>query len=196
MGVMTLNAKALFRFSIVVFVGLLAFGLASVVNAQGAGEDRPAVTYDYKLGSGDRVKIAVFGEDALGGEFAVSGEGKLSLPLIGEVYVQGLTAPQVQVRLQEAYQEGYLREPRVNVEILNFRPFYILGEVKKPGEYPFTNGMTVVNAVALAEGFTYRANQKQVFIRRANGEKEERVPLTSNLLVSPGDTIRIGERYF
>lgn len=194
---MTMSRMANYMQAVFIILCVALLGATSFAHAQGVSTtDGEGVSYQYRLGSGDKVRISVFGEDALGGEFAVSGDGMLSLPLIGEVRVQGQTAAEAQARIQEAYQQGFLREPRVNVEILNFRPFYILGEVKKPGEYPFTNGMTVVNAVALAEGFTYRANQKQVFIRKANSEKEERVPLSSSLLVSPGDTIRIGERYF
>ncbi len=80
--------------------------------------------------------------------------------------------------------------------MLNYRPFYILGEVNKPGEYPYTNGLTVLNAVAAAEGFTYRANKGRVFIKRAEGEKEEEFPLVGTTQVAPGDTIRIAERFF
>ncbi len=154
------------------------------------------VVYSYHLGAGDKIKVSVFGEPDLGGTFAVSGEGKISVPLIGDVQAAGLTGPQLQASLESAYRQGYLKDPKVNVEVLNFRPFYILGEVKLPGEYPYDNGMTVVKAVALAQGFTYRADQKRVFIKHLNGFKEEQVPLTSSQPVEPGDTIRIAERYF
>ncbi len=154
------------------------------------------VVYSYHLGAGDKVKVTVFGEPDLGGTFSVSGEGKISVPLIGDVQAAGLTTPDLQAGLENAYRQGYLKDPKVNVEVLNFRPFYILGEVKLPGEYPYDNGMTVVKAVALAQGFTYRADQKRVFIKHLNGLKEDQVPLTSSQPVEPGDTIRIAERYF
>ena len=157
---------------------------------------RNDVTYSYRLGAGDQVKVTVFGEPDLGGTFTVSGEGKVSVPLIGDVPAMGLSAPELQAALQTAYQQGYLKDPKVNVEVLKFRPFYILGEVKLPGEYPYDNGMTVVKAVALAQGFTYRADQKRVFIKHLNGLKEDQVPLTSTQPVEPGDTVRIAERYF
>ncbi len=82
------------------------------------------------------------------------------------------------------------------MEVLNYRPFYILGEVNKPGEYPYTNGLTVMNAVATAEGFTYRANTKRVFIKRADTSEEQEYPLNSTTPVAPGDTIRVAERFF
>ncbi len=154
------------------------------------------VVYSYRLGAGDKVKVTIFDEPDLSGTFAVSGEGKVSVPLIGDVQAAGLTAPELQVALQAAYQQGYLKDPKVNVEVMSFRPFYILGEVKLPGEYPYDNGMTVVKAVAMAQGFTYRADEKHVFIKHLNGIKEDEVPLTSNAPVAPGDTIRIAERYF
>jgi len=155
-----------------------------------------ATGYEYRLGSGDKIRVIIFGEDNLGGEFTVAGDGKVSLPLIGDVNAQGLTAVELQAAITTSLKQGYLNDPKVNVEVLNFRPFYILGEVNKPGEYPYSNGMTVVNAVALAQGFTYRANEKRVFIRHANAASEEPVPLTSSLQVVPGDTVRIAERYF
>jgi len=157
----------------------------------------PAVAgYEYKLGSGDKIRLIIFGEPDLSGEFTISGDGVVSLPLIREVQAAGLTATQLQMKVESAFKEGYLKDPRVSIEVLSFRPFYILGEVNRPGQYPYSNGITVVNAVALASGFSYRANQKKVFIRHAGATSEEEVPLTSMTMVAPGDTIRIAERYF
>lgn len=155
-----------------------------------------SVGYEYKLGSGDKIRLIIFGEPDLSGEFTISGDGVVALPLIREVKATGLTASQLQMKVENAFKEGYLKDPRVSIEVLSFRPFYILGEVNKPGEYPYSNGITVVNAVALASGYTYRANQKKVFLRHAGATSEEEVPLTSTTMVAPGDTIRIAERYF
>lgn len=151
---------------------------------------------EYHLGSGDKVRVITFGETSLSGEFFVGGSGKISMPLIGELPAAGLTARDFQASVEQALKEGYLKEPRVSVEILNYRPFYILGEVEKPGTYPYTTDLNVVNAVATAGGFTYRANKKQVFIKRQDSGKEEDYSLDSNTPVAPGDTIRIGERFF
>lgn len=179
-----------------VCVGLLAFfGPRSVALAQPATEAERVIP-EYHLGSGDKLRVITFGEESLTGEFFVAGSGKVSFPLIGEVQAAGLTIPQFQAEVENALKQGYLKEPRVSVEVLDYRPFYILGEVTKPGEYPYTNGLTVLNAVATANGFTYRANQKKVFIKRAGEAEEHDYPLTSSTPVAPGDTIRIGERFF
>jgi protein involved in polysaccharide export with SLBB domain len=151
---------------------------------------------DYRLGAGDKIRVITFGEAALTGEFFVSGGGRVSLPLVGEVIAQGKTAAEFQHQVETALKDGFLTDPKVSVEVLTYRPFYILGEVQKPGEYPYTNALTVRNAVATANGFTYRANKKKVFIKSADSSEEKEYPLTSTTPVSPGDTIRIGERFF
>ena len=155
-----------------------------------------AQSMDYLLGPGDKVRVTVFGEQSLSGEFFVTGSGLMSLPLIGELKAGGMTVGQFQSAVQEKLKDGYLKDPRVSAEVLTFRPFYILGEVEKPGTYPYTSGLTVLNAVATAGGFTYRADKKSVWIKH-NGETEEKKgELTPSTGVAPGDTIRIGERFF
>lgn len=150
----------------------------------------------YRLGSRDKVRILVFNEPTLSGEFSVNGNGALSLPLIGEVSTVGKTTEQLKQDIETALANGYLREPRVSIDVLSFRPFYILGEVSKAGEYPYANGLTVLNAVATAEGFTYRAEKRVAYVRREGESQEKAYKLTPDLRVQPGDTIRIGERYF
>ncbi|WP_417484386.1 polysaccharide biosynthesis/export family protein [Maricaulis salignorans] len=151
---------------------------------------------EYRLGAGDQLRIIVFGEDDLSGEFVVDGRGTVSLPLIGEIDAGGLTPREFQQAFAAALRDGYLNDPRVSVEVINFRPYYILGEVEAAGEYPFSDGLTVMNAVATAGGFTYRANRRVVFIRHAGSDQEIEVPLLAVTEVQPGDTIRIGERFF
>ncbi len=183
-------------------LGLAAFGLAMVLFLAGAPAyaaepEVPVRTVpEYRLGSGDKIRVITFGEEALTGEFFIGGSGNVSLPLIGEVSAIGLSVSEFQAAVEGKLKEGYLKEPRVSVEVLNYRPFYILGEVEKPGTYPYTNGLTVLNAVATAEGFTYRANTKRVFIKRADTAGEQEFPLTTATPVAPGDTIRIAERFF
>jgi len=150
----------------------------------------------YRLGPDDKVRILTFGEDALSGEFTVSGKGTISLPLIGEIKAVGLNTTELQAAIESNYRDGYLKDPKVSVEIITFRPYYILGEVTRPGEYPYTNGLTALNAVATANGFTYRADTHHVFIKHAGETKETRFDLTSSTPISPGDTIRIKERLF
>ncbi|CAN5399264.1 polysaccharide biosynthesis/export family protein [soil metagenome] len=173
--------------------GTLASG-GPVGSPEAAAETR--VVDEYRLGVADKVRVTVFGEDALTGEYFVGGNGKISLPLVGETQAAGLSISQYQAEVETALRQGFLTEPRVSAEVLNYRPFYILGEVAKPGELPYTNNLTVLNAVATAGGFTYRADIRRVFIKRADGEKEEVYPLTTATRVAPGDTVRIGERLF
>ncbi|KRA65940.1 polysaccharide biosynthesis protein [Caulobacter sp. Root655] len=151
---------------------------------------------DYQLGSGDKVRVTVYGEPTLSGEFFVTGSGLVSLPLVGEVKAAGLSVGQFQDAVQKALSDGYLKEPRVSAEVLGFRPFYILGEVTKPGTYPYTSGLTVLNAVATAGGYTYRADKNKVFIKRNGETSEVKTELSPSTTVAPGDTIRIGERFF
>ena len=151
---------------------------------------------DYLLGSSDKVRVTVYGEPTLSGEFFVTGSGMVSLPLIGEVKAAGLSLRQFQDAVQKSLSDGYLKEPRVSAEVLTFRPFYILGEVTKPGTYPYTSGLTVMNAVATAGGYTYRAEKRQVFVKRNGATEEQKMELTPSVTVAPGDTIRIGERFF
>lgn len=184
-------------------LGLAAFvlgsapAMAQTPPAAEAAPQRPAyVGSEYRLGPGDKIRLIVFGEESLSGQFVVSGNGKVSLPLVGDVDAASLTVGEFQEEVVAALRQGYLKEPRVSAEVLTYRPFYILGEVNKPGEYPYSSGLTVLNAVATAGGFTYRAQTKRVFIRRHSETQEKGYPLASETPVSPGDTIRIGERFF
>jgi protein involved in polysaccharide export with SLBB domain len=122
--------------------------------------------------------------------------GTISLPLIGEVPAADRSVRQLEQGIAERLSDGYLNDPRVSVEVLNFRPFYILGEVQRPGEYPYTSGLTVLNAVATAGGFTALANQTRVFIKSVGEEIEREQALTSLTRVAPGDTIRIAKGAF
>ena len=177
-------------------LGACVQGVASG-SPTGAGEDGVAqVIRDYRLGAADKVRVTVFGADALTGEFLVGGNGKISLPLIGETQAAGLTIAEFQTEIGDALRQGYITAPRVNAEVLTYRPFYILGEVKAPGAYPYTNDLTVLNAVATAGGFTYRADLRRVFIKRGASEADDEFALTTSTRVAPGDTIRIRERLF
>ncbi len=180
---------------------LMAICPVSVVGGQNTRSSKTSTAtnlpiYNYVLSGGDRVRVVVFGDPALGGEFTIAGSGLIALPLIGEVDVRGLTSTQLQDRIVARLADGYLKDPRVAVEILTTRPFYILGEVNKPGQYPFANGLTVLGAVAQAGGYTYRAKTKQVFIKHVGQDAEVAETVTATTLVAPGDTIRIKERWF
>ena len=150
----------------------------------------------YRLAAGDKLRIDTFGEATLSGEFEVAASGAVSMPLIGDVKAQGQTPAELARAIENGLRGGYLRNPRVGVQVLNYRPFYILGEVTKPGTYSYSVGLTVLSAVATAEGFTYRADKKSVFVRHMGDPQETQVPLSAATPVLPGDTIRVGERYF
>jgi protein involved in polysaccharide export with SLBB domain len=189
-------------FAMLAFVACVMAGAASgVAHAQeaaigGVPVTAPAQSADYLLGPADKVRLTVYGEPSLSGEFFISGSGIASLPLIGEIKAGGMTLGQFQTAVQKALSDGYLKDPRVSAEVLTFRPFYILGEVDKPGTYPYTAGLTVLNAVATAGGFTYRADKKNVFIKHNGETSEAKSELTPSITVAPGDTIRVGERFF
>jgi polysaccharide export outer membrane protein len=189
-----MRASARLAICLAIGLGIVAGGPAGP--AWGQEEAAVRVVPQYHLGADDKIRVITFGEDALSGEFLINGAGKVALPLIGEVSAAGLTVSELQQKVEAALKDGYLKDPRVSVEVLTYRPFYILGEVQKPGEYPYTNGLTVLNAVATANGFTYRANTRKVFIKRADSTAEEKYPLNSQTPIAPGDTIRIAERYF
>jgi polysaccharide export outer membrane protein len=150
----------------------------------------------YILGPTDKVRVKVYGEPDVAGEYEVDSGGYVSIPLAGRIKAAGSTTHQLERSITAALSKGIVRDPRVNVEIALYRPFYILGEVKKSGEYPYRVGMTVLDAIASAGGFTYRANENKVYLRRAGGAGEEIYPLDAPVLIYPGDNIRVPERFF
>lgn len=186
---------ARFIFGVVLMAALVACAQPTSFSAV-EGAAVPAGPTVYQLGTGDRLRVTVFGEASLTGEYAVGASGALSLPLIGDVPALGLSPADLERAITTRYAAGFLNQPRVSIEVLTYRPFFILGEVNKPGEYPYSSGLTVLNAVALAGGFTYRANQRQVYLKHAGEDREQPVTLTTAVPVNPGDTVRIGERYF
>lgn len=150
----------------------------------------------YKLGAGDSLKITVFGEADLSGEYSVAETGGIAMPLVGTVPVQGLTVPELQKLLTERLDARAIKSPDVTVQIAAYRPFYILGEVKNPGSYAYVPDMTVLTAVAIAGGFTFRAAEDEVSVtRRAQGAtREARAPRDARIL--PGDVVYVFERHF
>lgn len=166
-------------------------GTSQVFRAE-AGSD----TRSYVLGPSDRVRLRVYGESDITGDYEVDTAGYISVPLAGRVKAAGLTTRQLERSVAAALSRGLLKDPRVNIEIANYRPFFILGEVKRAGEYPYKSGLTVLDAVASAGGYTYRANENKVVIRRAGSRIEETLSLDAPVLVFPGDNIRVPERYF
>jgi protein involved in polysaccharide export with SLBB domain len=167
-------------------------GCTQVVTTEGA----TVGSYVYRIGSGDRLKVLTYGEQSLSGEFVVNADGVIAFPLVGDVPVSGRTLTEFRTDLQARLGSQYLRSPQISVEMVNFRPVYILGEVAKPGEFSYGERMSVFALVAKAGGFTYRANQAFVYIRREDETQEKAIRLTSATAIQPGDTVRIPERTF
>lgn len=181
-------AAAPCRILVSLLVVFAIFGAAAqAASAQGA---RTA----YRLGSGDKIKVTVFGHEDMSGEFSVAGNGSVSLPFIGGIKAGGLTIDELERAIVKRLTPDYLKNARVSVEVLNFRPFDIIGEVTKPGSYPYRSGMTVINAVAMAGGFTYRAKENSFRIKRAGSDRTETAK--RDTVVFPGDVIEVLERWF
>lgn len=151
----------------------------------------------YVLGPQDQIKVVVYGEDDLSDTYSIDGKGSVSIPLIGEVKLSGITVRDAEIMIAAQLADGYLVDPSVAIEIAMYRPFYILGEVRTPGSYPYIDHISVLKAVALAGGFTYRANTKRVEILRggeAQSEVYEKFPVDA--AIYPGDVIMVKERFF
>jgi polysaccharide export outer membrane protein len=149
-----------------------------------------------RLQGGDKIRVTVFGEDKLTGDYDIDPGGFVSLPLAGTVQAAGLTKSELEQQLAKKFRSEYLRDPKVTVDIATFRPFYVLGEVQKPGEYPYKSGLSVLSAIAVAGGQTYRASNSRVLIQRAGETQIKAYDLTTNIPIYPGDLIRLPERYF
>ncbi len=153
----------------------------------------------YRVASGDKLRVTVFDEPNLSGDYEVGVEGNLSIPLIESIRAAGQTTSQLKQQIADKLESGgYVLSPRVSVEILEHRPFYILGEVKQPGEYPYSGDLTFEQAVAKAGGFTPRANTKVIYLKRQGESEKIRVRLDTDLplKISPGDTIVVREAFF
>lgn len=168
-----------------------------ITGGANVGRSASASEAGYKLGPNDRVRIIVFGQPTLTGEFSVDGNGVMSYPLIGNIPAGGMTTAELQQTITRRLSPDYLVNPSVSVEVVTRRPFYVIGEVQKPGNYPYVTDITVLNAVAMAGGFTYRARKNDFFIKRLNKDgKMVRVPATSGTMLRPGDTLEVSERFF
>jgi protein involved in polysaccharide export with SLBB domain len=151
----------------------------------------------YRLSPGDKVKVTVFNEADLTGEFQVNDSGNVALPLAGEVPAAGQSVDEFRAAVTRTLRGRYVKNPRVAVEVVNYRPFNVFGEVRNAGQYPYRPGMTMQDAVAMAGGYTYRANTRLLYVRRADAGGESAVQTDGErVTVLPGDNIRVPERYF
>ena len=182
---------------------IIAFLLTATLGLNSCGQ--PRMQYElfeananapYTLASGDRLRVIVFGQDALTNSYAVDGSGRLSMPLIGLIPAQGVTTAALERAIEARLRNGYLREPKVSVEVEAYRPFYVLGEVTTAGQYPFVNGLTVQKAVAIAGGFGPRAAKWTVDLTRVIDGLPSTATVPLTYPVKPGDTVTVRERFF
>lgn len=178
---------------------LLGLSSCGTTRAVGPGPEMSAadIAARYRLGPGDRFRLTVFNQPNISNEYVVDGGGVVALPLIGPTKGGDQTTRELEQAIaKELTRRGFLNNPSVSVQVVEFRPYYILGEVANPGSYPYTVNLTVRKAVAAARGFTYRANTRRVYIQRAGESTERLYELTPGTAVLPGDTLRIPERLF
>lgn len=195
----TLASKRVARKALALATAIMTSAFLSSCAAPGSYRgELLAATADapYTLAAGDRLRVIVFGQDSLSNSYSVDGAGRIAMPLIGSVPVQGRTVPDVEREIAARLRNGFIREPRVSVEVEAFRPFFVLGEVTTAGQYPFVEGMTARTAVAIAGGFGPRGYQGAVDITRVidGYPVTGRVPLDTP--VRPGDTVTVKERIF
>ena len=170
--------------------------VATVIGLAGIVTVSMARAQENRLGLlvGDKVRVTVYGEAELSGEFELDGNGAISMPLIGAVKALSLDARALEERIALVLGDGYLTDPRISVEVLSLRPIYILGEVNNPGSYPYRAGLSILNAAAMAGGFTYRADEDDIEVTR--GGTGRPVVMAPESQVRPGDIIRVNERFF
>ena len=194
------------------FVRISVIGALVTLGACGPRDDTPIVSdtsngeaqapngalasADYKLGPNDRTRIIVFGQPSLTGEFVLDGNGVLAFPLIGNVDARGMTPSQLQTTISQRLDQDWIKNPSVSVEVSTRRPFYVVGEVQKPGSYPYVTDMNVLNAIATAGGESYRANMHEFWIKRKQDGRIVRIEANQESVLQPGDTVVVRERYF
>ncbi len=177
-------------------LAMLAAGCSSPPTTIPSATDQPTATIkSYRVNSGDRLRITVFRHVDLSGEFVLDGGGYFALPLLGAIQGRDQTVRELESEIETAFKDGgYLVNPQVGIEVLTYRPFYILGEVNQPGSYPYISGMTAISAIALAGGFTYRAKRSSMTISRSDDGPRRSIDVTGEVL--PGDILTIHESFF
>jgi polysaccharide export outer membrane protein len=192
------DAIEMFVFGRAVAFALLSFTIVACDGPRGVDTTSSVSTQpaQYRLAHGDKVKVTVFNEPDFSGEFQVNDGGKVAFPMIGEVAAAGSSVHEFKDRLSARLRRT-VREPRITVEVASYKPFNVFGEVKNSGQHPFRPGLTVHDAVALAGGYTYRANTRTAYLRRAGAQGEITVDMDgASIMVAPGDNVRVPERYF
>jgi polysaccharide export outer membrane protein len=183
--------------SVLLAVAFLVSGCAGSAISEAEQQSlAAAATGPAKLQPGDKVKLYVYGEDRLSGDYQLDQSGQISLPLAGTVEAQGLTQTQLEQALAKKFRSEYLKNPKVTVTIATLQPYYMMGEVSKPGEYAYKSGLNVLTALAIAGGPTYRASRSSVQIQRRGETSARDYPISVTVPILPGDVIKVPERYF
>jgi protein involved in polysaccharide export with SLBB domain len=186
-----------FAWGAMLLVGLLLGGCYTDFGPVVVEPERPAAaTLATHIQAGDRIKLTVYGEDNLTGFYDVDPAGRVSLPLVGQIGAAGRTVSELERDIMGRYRGAYLQDPKVTVDIVEFRPFYIMGEVTNPGQFAYRSGLNVLTAISTAGGLTYRASRSAVLIQHPGENVWHQYAPTSTVLIAPGDLIRIPERYF
>ena len=173
--------------------GPVAVGPVPIAYAEpGPASDAAA----YQLGPGDKLRVVVYGQEGLTNTYAIDAAGAITMPLIGSVPARGRTPAGLAGEIAGRLRNGFIREPSVAVEIESYRPFFILGEVAAPGQYPYVPNMTVESAVAIAGGFSPRAKRDAVTLTHTDASGSGRFVVPLGTPMSPGDTVFVGERWF
>lgn len=186
------------RFSLLLLPALLLNGCADGTGVPApnfATSEAQNLSRAYRLGIGDKLRVVVFGEPNLSGETEVGTLGTVDIPLVGDIPAKGRTLSEFRRTVIAKLSNGYLKNPKVTVEVLNYRPIYVHGEVKTGGEFPFRTGVRMRDVIATAGGYTYRANKNYLFLER-DGHPPYRITMPTNMPVLPGDNIRVPERFF
>ena len=179
-----------------ILAGLIAL-TGGTVQARSYPPLPDSASQDYHLDAGDEIRVTVFGVDAMTNSYIVADDGTITLPLAGQLTARGSTTTQFQDALVRTLRaKEVLVNPNVSVQLTKGRPFYVLGEVKKPGEYLYRPGMNILTAIAVAGGFTFRANQKKILVTRMVGDRSVTGTVTHETQIRPGDTINVQESWF
>jgi polysaccharide export outer membrane protein len=161
-----------------------------------AGPAAPAYDAAYHLDAGDKLRVVIYGQEGLTNTYAIDASGTITMPLIGRVPARGRTPAGLAGEIATKLRNGYIREPSVAVEVETYRPFFILGEVAAPGQYPYVPNMTVESAVAIAGGFSPRARRDAVTVTHTDAAGVLRIVVPLGTPIGPGDTVQVGERWF
>jgi len=171
-------------------------GLLAQQGGDDVGSQPGASDATYTLAFGDRIQISVFNQDDLSGTYVLDGDGRFSMPLVGSISAAGLSPSELEFLLISKLKPDYLVNPRIFVQVINYRPYYLIGEALGTGAFPYVAGMTYLTAIAISGGFTYRAKQDHVYVIRGNDPEQEEIKLSVEEKVQPGDIIRVAERLF